>query len=54
MYAEVTPFAKVIMSGTMPKRCEPNGAPQRPKPVMTSSQIKRMPCFSVRARSAGR
>ncbi len=35
----------VIMSGVTPKYSAPNGAPRRPKPVITSSKISRMPCL---------
>ena len=43
---EVRPLAVVIMSGTTPRRCAANGAPTRPKPVITSSKISRMPYLS--------
>jgi hypothetical protein len=42
----VTPLASVIRSGITPKVCAPNGWPVRPKPVITSSKISRMPCLS--------
>ena len=45
----VSPFAQVMRSGITPKRSAANGAPRRPKPVMTSSKISRMPCFAVTA-----
>jgi hypothetical protein len=40
----VTCLAKVMMSGVTPKASAPVMAPQRPKAVMTSSKISRMPC----------
>jgi hypothetical protein len=42
---EVTPLAKVRISGVTPKRSAAKAWPSRPKPVMTSSKISRMPCF---------
>ena len=42
----VRPLAIVIMSGVTPKLCAANGAPVRPKPVITSSNTSRMPCWS--------
>ena len=51
---DVRPLAQVIRSGCTPKYCEAKGAPSRPKPVMTSSKLKRMPCFFVIARSRSR
>ena len=50
----VTPLAVVIRSGVTPKNCEANGAPSRPKPVITSSKISRMPCLVQSARSRSR
>ena len=41
----VRPLAVVIRSGVTPKYCAANGAPSRPKPVITSSKISRMPCL---------
>ena len=41
--AEERPLADVTMSGRMSKRSEPNQAPTRPKPVITSSATSRMP-----------
>ena len=35
-------------------RCAANGAPRRPKPVMTSSKMSRMPCSSQIARRRSR
>ena len=40
----VNPFAHVIKSGSTLKYCAAKGAPKRPKPVITSSKIKRMSC----------
>ena len=42
---EIYQLQKVIMSGVTPKRSAPKFAPRRPKPVMTSSKINKMPCF---------
>ena len=42
----VMPLAQVIMSGMTPKYSAAKAAPRRPKPVMTSSKISRMPCLS--------
>ncbi len=42
----VRPLATVIRSGVTPKVCAANGWPVRPKPVMTSSKMSRMPCLS--------
>ncbi len=50
----VTPLANVIMSGVTPKVCAANACPVRPKPVMTSSKIRRSPCLSQIARSFSR
>ncbi len=39
-YPEVSPFAHVMMSGTMPKTgSEAKKCPSRPKPVTTSSEM---------------
>ena len=40
------PWRMVIMSGTTPKYSAAKLAPSRPKPVITSSKISRMPCLS--------
>src|SRR3954466_13766884 len=48
------PLAVVKRSGMTPKRCEPKGLPMRPKPVITSSKIKRMLCFVQISRSRSR
>ena len=48
---EVTPLAKVIMSGTTPKACAANASPTRPNAVITSSKMRRMPCLRVISRS---
>ena len=45
------PLATVIRSGVTLKWVAANGDPRRPKPVMTSSKISRMPCLSQMARS---
>ena len=50
----VIPFATVMTSGVTPKRCAANGAPSRPKPVITSSKMSRMPCRAQIARSRSR
>jgi hypothetical protein len=47
----VRPLAQVIMSGITSKWSAAKGAPSRPKPVMTSSKIRRMPCFVQISRS---
>ena len=53
------PFAVVIRSGTTPKRCAAKASPTRPKPVITSSTMNRMPssrqadCMAVRKPSGG-
>jgi hypothetical protein len=47
----VRPLAQVIMSGITPKCSAAKGEPSRPKPVMTSSKISRMPCFVQISRS---
>ena len=41
--ALVRPLAQVIMSGTTPKRSAAVAAPSRPKAVITSSKMRRMP-----------
>ena len=50
----VMPLATVIRSGVTLKCVAANGEPRRPKPVMTSSKISRMPCLSQIARSRSR
>ena len=45
-YALVRPFATVIKSGTTPQFSHANIFPVRPKPAITSSRIRRMPCWS--------
>ena len=50
----VSPFAVVIMSGSTPYFSAAKAAPVRPKPVMTSSKIRRMPCFVQISRSRSR
>ncbi len=50
----LTPLAKVIMSGITPKCCAAKFAPMRPKPVITSSKISRMPCLVQISRSRSR
>ena len=47
----VMPLASVIRSGVTPKVVAAKGVPVRPKPVMTSSKISRMPCLSQISRS---
>ena len=42
----VRPLATVIRSGVTPKCVAAKGEPRRPKPVMTSSKMSRMPCLS--------
>ena len=51
-YADVTPLAKVMTSGTTWLRSEPNQWPSRPKPQMTSSAQSRMPYSSHMRRSS--
>ena len=46
----VMPLATVIRSGTTSKCCAAKGEPRRPKPVITSSKISRMPCLAVISR----
>ena len=41
-YPDVTPLAKVIMSGSMSYRWLPHQCPVRPNPVITSSAMSRM------------
>ena len=50
-YAEERPFAHVTRSGRMSYRSEANQAPQRPKPVITSSAQRRMPWRSQSSRT---
>ena len=45
------PFDTVIMSGTTPQCSIPNHLPVRPKPVITSSAISRIPYLSQISRS---
>ena len=52
-YADVTPLAKVMMSGVTPNRCAANAAPVRPNPVITSSKTSRMPWRSQSSRTRG-
>jgi hypothetical protein len=40
------PLATVIRSGMTPNFSAAKLAPRRPKPVITSSKISRMPCLS--------
>ena len=42
----VTPLAKQIMSGTTPYRSAAKAWPRRPKAVITSSKMSRMPLFA--------
>ena len=51
-YAEVTPLAKVIMSGTTPLRSLANQWPKRPNEQMTSSATSSTPCSSQIRRSS--
>ena len=51
---EATPLAMVTTSGTMPKRWNANGVPQRKTPVCTSSHMSSVPRSSVRRRAACR
>jgi len=44
-------LASVIRSGVTPKYSAAVALPSRPKPVMTSSKISRMPCFVQISRS---
>ena len=48
--ALVRPLAMVMMSGATPSRSAPKSVPRRPKPVITSSKMRRMPCLSQIAR----
>ena len=50
----VMPLAVVMMSGVTPRAWAAKGSPSRPKPVMTSSKISRMPCRSQMARRRSR
>jgi hypothetical protein len=52
--ALVRPLAMVRMSGVTPRRSEPKWRPMRPKPVMTSSKMSRMPWRSQAARRRSR
>ncbi len=45
------PLAQVIMSGMTSNSWAAKGAPRRPKPVITSSKISRMPCLVQISRS---
>jgi hypothetical protein len=54
VYAPVTPFAVVRMSGWTPQWSTPNHRPVRPQPVMTSSAIRRTSWAFVIARIRGR
>ncbi len=54
MVALLIALAQVRMSGVTLKYCAANGVPRRPKPVITSSKISRMPCLSQMARSRSR
>jgi hypothetical protein len=49
-YPEFTPFAKVMRSGTTSQCSAANHLPVRPKPVMTSSRMRRIPYLSQSAR----
>ena len=49
----VIAFAVHIMSGFTSQSRAPDQAPVRPKAVMTSSVIRRMPCRSQIARTSG-
>ncbi len=40
---EAIPFAQATTSGSMPKCWNANGVPKRPKPVCTSSMIRKVP-----------
>ena len=48
------PLATVIRAGVTPKCVAANGEPRRPKPVITSSKMSRIPCLSQIARSRSR
>ena len=50
----VRPLAQTIMSGITPKWLAAKAPPSRPKPVITSSKINRIPYFAVIARSFSR
>ena len=47
-------LASVIMSGVTPNVVAPKAEPVRPKPVMTSSKMSKMPCASHSARKRSR
>src|SRR3981081_4576388 len=49
----VSPLASVIRSGVTPNSWAANGAPVRPKPVITSSKINRIPWRVRRAGEPG-
>src|SRR5471032_2438570 len=51
MAALLIAFASLIRSGVTPKYSAAVALPSRPKPVMTSSKISRMPCFVQISRS---
>ena len=53
-YADDRPLAEVIRSGVTPKRSAANQWPSRPKPVITSSKQRRMPCRSHSSRTPSR
>ena len=49
----MTPFAKVMRSGTTSQRSTANHSPHRPKPAITSSAISTMPNSSQISRTTG-
>ena len=52
---EIFEFLEEYIIGQDPaKKSLAVAAPRRPKPVMTSSKISKMPCFSVMARNLSR
>ncbi len=53
--APVSPFASVIRSGlpASPYRCQANHSPQRPKPLITSSAIRKTLAERVNSRKPG-
>src|SRR5256885_13489391 len=53
-YPLVIPFAQVIRSGSSPNRPLANHAPQRPKPVITSSAMNSTPASRQTPRAASR
>src|SRR3989440_1927052 len=53
-YPELTPFAKVIRSGTIRQLSTANHDPVRPKPVITSSAISTIPNLSHSRRTPWR